>query len=142
MVNVFTLVGKLDPALISRHDKAQLFFRRCLWHKDRKVFLLFENAILSKEGWTGALLAPFCSLLIEAMEAAAGAGGEDRRQSLVRALAKLSDNVLMPHLDALRGLMEREEVHGVRLAMLELPRSIRDQCLSVGWLGDLNPTYN
>ena len=75
MVNVFTLVGKLDPALISRHDKAQLFFRRCLWHKDRKVFLLFENAILGKEGWTGALLAPFCSLLIEAMEAVAGAGG-------------------------------------------------------------------
>ena len=110
-----------------------------------QVRLTFEVEILNKESWTGLLLAPHASLLLEAMQAQAmdPAPTEELRQGLrqglVRALARLSDATLAPHVALLRGLMEREDAQKVQLEMIRLPAPILGQCSAVSWLADVLP---
>ena len=110
-----------------------------------QVRLTFEVEILNKESWTGALLAPHASLLLEAMQGQAmdPAPTEDLRQGLrqglVRALARLSEAALAPHVALLRGLMEREDAQKVQLEMIRLPAPIICQCSAVSWLADVFP---
>lgn len=110
-----------------------------------QVRLTFEVEILGKESWTGVLLVPHASLLLEAMEGQAmdPAPTEDLRQGLrqglVRALARLSEAALAPYVASLHGLMEREDAQKVRIEMIKLPASILEQCTAVSWLADVLP---
>ena len=110
-----------------------------------QVRLTFEVEILNKESWTGVLLAPHASLLLEAMQGQAmdPTPTEDLRQGLrqglVRALARLSEAALAPHVALLRGLMEREDAQKVQLEMIRLPAPILCQCSAVNWLADVLP---
>ena len=107
--------------------------------------LTFEVEILNKESWTGGLLAPHASLLLEAMRGQAMDPEPSEqlrqglRQGLVRALARLSEAALAPHLALLRGLMEREDAQKVRLEMIRRPAPILGQCSAVSWLADVLP---
>ena len=108
-----------------------------------QVRLSFDVEILGKESWTGALLAPHASLLLEAM-GSQDSIAEDRRealrQGLVRALARLSEEHLRPHVASLCGLMEREKAETVQLELIKLPGAIIRSCsTTVGWLDAVRP---
>ena len=110
-----------------------------------QVRLTFEVELLSKESWTGELLAPHAPLLLEAMRGQAMDPaptedlGQGLRQGLVRALARLSEAALAPHVALLRGVMEREDAQKVQLEMIRLPAPILSQCSAVSWLADVLP---
>ena len=110
-----------------------------------QVRLTFEVELLSKESWTGELLAPHAPLLLEAMQGRAMDPaptedlGQGLRQGLVRALARLSEAALAPHVALLRGVMEREAAQKVQLEMIRLPAPILSQCSAVSWLADVLP---
>ena len=109
-----------------------------------QVRLSFEVEILCKESCTGALLAPHAPLLLKAMESQGSIAENHReglRQGLVRALARLSNEELRPHVESLRMLMEREEAEKVRLEMIKLPECILSLCSkTVRWLADVRPS--
>lgn len=138
------LVGKLGPEQLSRHEHTALFFEQCLLHSESVVRLSFEVEILCKESCTGALLAPHAPLLLKAMESQGSIAENHReglRQGLVRALARLSNEELRPHVESLRMLMEREEAEKVRLEMIKLPECILSLCSkTVRWLADVRPS--
>ena len=110
-----------------------------------QVRLTFEVELLSKGSWTGELLAPHAPLLLEAMQGQAMDPaptedlGQGLRQGLVRALARLSEAALAPHVALLRGVMEREHAQKVQLEMIRLPAPILSQCSAVSWLADVLP---
>ena len=110
-----------------------------------QVRLTFEVELLSKESWTGELLAPHAPLLLEAMRGRAMDPaptedlGQGLRQGLVRALARLSEAALAPHVALLRGVMEREDAQKVQLEMIRLPAPILSECSAVSWLADVLP---
>ena len=91
---------------------------------------------------------PWCKstwLLLEAMRGRAMDPaptedlGQGLRQGLVRALARLSEAALAPHVALLRGVMEREGAQKVQLEMIRLPAPILSQCSAVSWLADVLP---
>ena len=132
------LMGELDPAELSKHDHAWLFFERCLLHPSAQVRLTFDVEMFSKESWTGALLAPHAALLLEAMENQTMDAPELLRLSLARILARISEADLNPHVASLRGLMEREDALKVQQEMIKLPRPILAKCASEGPLAQTN----
>ena len=128
------LMGELDPAELSKHDHAWLFFERCLLHPSAQVRLTFDLEMFGKERWTGALLAPHAALLLKAMMDSP----ELLRVSLARILARISEADLKPHVASLRGLMEREDALKVQQEMIKLPRPILAKCASEGPLAQTN----
>ena len=143
LLKTLQLMGKLDPAELSKHDHAWLFFQRCLLHPSAQVRLTFDFEMFSKESWTGALLAPHAALLLEAMgNQTMDSPDEDvrqrLRQSLARILARISEADLKPHVASLRGLMEREDALKVQQEMIMLPRPILVKCASDGPLAETN----
>ena len=135
VLKTLQLMGKLDPAELSKHDHAWLFFERCLLHPSAQVRLTFDVEMFSKESWTGALLAPHAALLLEAMTMDSP---ELLRVSLARILARISEADLKPHFASLRGLMEREDALKVQQEMIKLPRPILAKCASDGPLAETN----
>ena len=150
LVKALQLMGKLDAEKLSKHDHAWLFFENCLLHPSVRVRQVFDYEIISKESWTGALLAKHAPLLLKAMEnqtmdpVAAEDVRESLRESLVHVMARLSEADLTPHVASLRGLMEREDALKVQKEMIKLPRPILAQCSAGGplaepgsWLADV-----
>ena len=138
LLKTLQLMGKLDPAELSKHDHAWLFFQRCLLHPSAQVRLTFDVEMFSKESWTGALLAPHAALLLEAMGNQTMDSPELLRVSLARILARISEADLKPHVASLRGLMEREDALKVQQEMIMLPRPILVKCASDGPLAETN----
>jgi len=138
LLKTLKLMGKLDPAELSKHEHACLFFERCLLHPSAQVRLTFDVEMFSKESWTGALLAPHAALLLKAMENQTMDSPELLRLSLARILARISEADLNPHVASLRGLMEREDALKVQQEMIKLPRPILAKCASEGPLAQTN----
>jgi len=138
LLKTLKLMGKLDPAELSKHEHACLFFERCLLHPSAQVRLTFDVEMFSKESWTGALLAPHAALLLKAMENQTMDSPELLRLSLARILARISEADLKPHVASLRGLMEREDALKVQQEMIKLPRPILAKCASEGPLAQTN----
>ena len=142
LVHMLKVMGKLDPVELSKHDRAWQFFQRCLLHPSVQVRLTFDVEMFSKESWTGVLLAPHAALLLEAMgnQTMDPLPSEDRRLglrlSLMRVLARLSEEDLTPHVASLRGLVEREDALKVQQEMIKLPRPILAQCSAGGPLAE------
>ena len=143
LVKALQLLGKLDPVKLSeQHEWSSLFFRRCLLHPSVQVRRSFDYEIISKQNWTGLLLAPHAALLLEAMgnQTMDPVPAEDMqqslRQSLMRVVARLSEADLTPHVASLRGFMEREDALKVQQEMIKLPRPILAQCSASGPLAE------